>query len=317
MSQPISLPEVTYNPFASFMATANERVDDPLDPNGDWVRVGWTLDQKVVAPSGGVGTPNCPPPTYNPDDVTRGATISGHPIVLYGDDLIDGVWCRAGAMNTSNADALYEQLRADVDLNMAETCPRRLAREVENGEGTVANFAAYGAAAPNQFLANRDAPNFTEIQAGVALPVVQALFQMEAALTRTPGSGVIHMPMWVSNMLQSRRQLWSDGNLLYTFRGTPVIADEGYTGQPPYSPIGGQTILTNPPVADVSWMYGTGQIEFRLGPTEYQTDTLNHRLASVMNRSTNDISARGEKLAQYGWWRKHFAVQVDETDMGL
>lgn len=166
---------------------------------------------------------------------------------------------------------------------------------------------------PNRYLARDAAPGFVNLvtdaawgNANVAtdsFSPVTGLAVIEAALALcSPGTRVIHTPPPALTYWHAEGLLRFEGGRILTANGTHVLTDTGYDGSSPDS-------LGN--VAgtwDEWWAYGTGQVHLRLGAVYLVPEA--GRVAEAVNRLSNDVSYRAERLAAATWDCCHVGARI-------
>lgn len=143
---------------------------------------------------------------------------------------------------------------------------------------------------------------------GVAFPLLQGIALLGQALSdcATGGRGMIHAPTWVVDMwLGGYPGLFrTDGNRIVTVgRGDVVVAGTGYPG----TGEDGLAVATGQ-----SWVYATGPINYRVDDVVVFPDTLKEAL----NRKTNDIEYRAERMAMVNFDACcHFGILIEPGGM--
>lgn len=172
------------------------------------------------------------------------------------------------------------------------------AMQLHQNQSLVYSFASPGNAAPSGDRILTDA--------GDPMPRKNALAALGAALAGCgAGSrGIIHAPAMLGE-LWAQELLTEDGPRLRTKgRGDWVVVGSGYPGT---GPVG--AAAADPP-AGSTWAFASGPVTVRLGPVE----DVGPDRASVINRSTNDITWFAERTAT---WQMDaccvFAALVDLT----
>lgn len=169
----------------------------------------------------------------------------------------------------------------------------------------------------NKFLASLDSDVVTD---GAETPL-RALACLEQALAECNcgGQGMIHaMPQvvthWVNLNLVRRHTSTIEGrgqvSRLETELGTIVVPGSGYDGSGPPGVVDGAPT----PAADGSiWAYATSRVHIRLGPIMVVPS--DH--TDALNRSTNLITYRAERLAATTWDCCHVAAEINLDLCGI
>lgn len=150
----------------------------------------------------------------------------------------------------------------------------------------------------NRFLASAQSVDVTPTP-GTAVKVRYGLALLEQAIAGSPAGaqGLIHVTRDVATALR----LNADGTTLLTDLETPVVAGVGYSKKGPT----GATAS-----AGKAWMYATGPVSVRLGPTTITPSKLNQ----AVNVSINDIEYFADRPAAVTWATSDsYAVLVDLT----
>jgi hypothetical protein len=150
----------------------------------------------------------------------------------------------------------------------------------------------------NRYLASAQSVDVTPT-AGTAVKVRYGLALLEEAIASAPvgAQGLIHAPRVVASTLP----LEQDGTTLRTSLGTPVVAGIGYSRK-------GPTGADAP--AGKAWMYATGPVSVRLGPTTIIPGKLNQ----AIDIRINDIEYFVDRPAAVTWSTTgSYAVLVDLT----
>jgi len=150
----------------------------------------------------------------------------------------------------------------------------------------------------NRFLASTQSVDVTPTP-GTAVKVRYGLALLEQAIAGTPvgAQGLIHAPRDVASALR----LDSDSNTLRTELGTPVVAGVGYSKKGPTGSVA---------AAGKAWMYATGPVSVRLGPTIVTPDKLNQ----AVDTRINTIEYFAERPVAITWsTTQSYAVLVDLT----
>lgn len=150
----------------------------------------------------------------------------------------------------------------------------------------------------NRYLASAQSVDVTPT-AGTAVKVRYGLALLEEAIASGPvgAQGLIHAPRVVASTLP----LEKDGTTLRTSLGTPVVAGIGYSRK-------GPTGADAP--AGKAWLYATGPVSVRLGPTTIIPGKLNQ----AIDIRINDIEYFVDRPAAVTWsTTDSYAVLVDLT----
>lgn len=150
----------------------------------------------------------------------------------------------------------------------------------------------------NRYLASAQSVDVTPTS-GTAVKVQYGLALLEQAIANSPvgAQGLIHAPRDVASTLR----LDKDGNTLRTSLGTPVVAGVGYSKK-------GPTGADAP--AGKAWMYATGPVSVRLGPTIITPGNLNQ----AVDIRINNIEYHVDRSAAVTWsTTDSYAVLVDLT----
>jgi len=134
---------------------------------------------------------------------------------------------------------------------------------------------------------------------GTAVKVRYGLALLEQAIASSPigAQGVIHAPRDVATALR----LHKDGTTLRTNLDTPVVAGVGYSKKGPSG--------ADAP-AGKAWMYATGPVSVRLGPTIITPAKLNQ----AVDIRINNIEYFVDRSAAVTWsTTDSYAVLVDLT----
>ena len=150
----------------------------------------------------------------------------------------------------------------------------------------------------NRYLASSQSEDVTPTP-GTAVKPRYALALLEQALADASigAQGTIHAPRDVASVLR----LDKDGKKLVTDLGTPVVAGVGYSKKGPDG---------NTAAAGKAWMYATGPISVRLGPTLLTPEKLNQ----AIDIRVNNIQYYADRSAAVTWSTTDaYAVLVDLT----
>jgi hypothetical protein len=150
----------------------------------------------------------------------------------------------------------------------------------------------------NRYLASAQAIDVTPT-AGTGVKTRYGLALLEQAIADSPlgAQGVIHAPRDVASALKVK----ADGKTLRTNLGTPVVAGVGYSKKGPTGVVAG---------AGKAWMYATGPVSVRVGPTIVTPEKLNQ----AINTRINEIQYFVDGSAAVTWSTTNsYAVLVDLT----
>lgn len=150
----------------------------------------------------------------------------------------------------------------------------------------------------NRYLASAQSVDVTPT-AGTGVKVRYGLALLEEALGNASlgSQGVIHAPRVVGSALK----LDKDGNRLVSPLGNSVVAGVGYSKKGPTGAIAG---------AGKAWMYATGPVSVRIGPTIVTPEKLNQ----AVNTQINEIQYFVDGSAAVTWsTTDSYAVLVDLT----
>jgi hypothetical protein len=120
--------------------------------------------------------------------------------------------------------------------------------------------------------------------AGAGSDVVDAISLLESALYAGYGlAGVLHVPYLAAAYLSQAHVIWRDNAGIWrTAAGTPVVIGN-YAGTGPAGEV---------PAAGNTYLYITGQVSIWRTP---ESDVFTPDLASVLDRSTNQVNAQSER----------------------
>lgn len=150
----------------------------------------------------------------------------------------------------------------------------------------------------NRYLASAQSVDVTPT-AGTAVKVRYGLALLEEALGNASlgAQGVIHAPRVVGSALN----LEKDGTRLVSPLGNSVVSGVGYSKKGPTGVVAG---------AGKAWMYATGPVSVRVGPTTVTPEKLNQ----AINTKINDIQYFVDGSAAVTWsTTDSYAVLVDLT----
>jgi hypothetical protein len=150
----------------------------------------------------------------------------------------------------------------------------------------------------NRYLASTQAVDVTPT-AGTGVKVRYGLGLLEEALGNASlgAKGVIHAPRVVGSVLN----LEKDGNKLVAPLGNSVVSGVGYSKKGPNGVAAS---------AGKAWMYATGPVSVRIGPTMVTPEKLNQ----AINTQINDIQYFVDGSAAVTWSTTDlYAVLVDLT----
>lgn len=150
----------------------------------------------------------------------------------------------------------------------------------------------------NRYLASAQAVDVTPT-AGTGVKVRYGLGLLEEALGNAPlgAKGVIHAP----RVVQTALNLEKDGAKLVTPNGNAFVSGVGYSKKGPTGVDAG---------AGKAWMYATGPVSVRIGPTIVTPENLNQ----AINTRINEIQYFVDGSAAVTWSTTDlYAVLVDLT----
>jgi len=150
----------------------------------------------------------------------------------------------------------------------------------------------------NRYLASAQSVDVTPTP-GTAVKIRYGLGLLEEALGNASlgSKGVIHVPRVVGSALR----LDKDGNKLVTHLGNSVVSGVGYSKKGPTGAVAG---------AGKAWLYATGPVSVRIGPTVVIPGKLNQ----AINTLINDIEYFVDGSAAVTWsTTDSYAVLVDLT----
>ncbi len=198
-----------------------------------------------------------------------------------------GVW----AGDKCSPFELGRDWRGRAERQLDATTSYHVAHELWTGDEAAAMSA------PNRSLASLDSDVLTDGPTSST----DALAVLEYGLGQCYKGrrGYIHATRHAATYWAQLGLLRREGNQLLTFLDTVVIADAGYDGSGPEGQV----------AEDGSqWAYATGQPIIRLGPIA----TFPDEMAQALNRSTNTVEWRAERLAAASWdGCCHLAAELD------
>jgi hypothetical protein len=150
----------------------------------------------------------------------------------------------------------------------------------------------------NRYLASAQSVDVTPTP-GTAVKTRYGLALLEQAISNSPAGamGLIHAPRDVASTLL----LDKDGTTLRTSLGTPVVAGVGYSKKGPTGAVAG---------TGKAWMYATGPVSVRLGPTIVTPGNLNQ----AIDIRINNVEYFVDRSAAVTWsTTTSYAVLVDLT----
>lgn len=150
----------------------------------------------------------------------------------------------------------------------------------------------------NRYLASAQSVDVTPT-AGTAVKIRYGLGLLEEALGNASlgSKGVIHVPRVVGSTLR----LDKDGDKLVSPLGNSVVSGVGYSKKGPTGAVAG---------AGKAWMYATGPVSVRIGPTVVIPGKLNQ----AINTQINEIQYFVDGAAAVTWsTTDSYAVLVDLT----
>lgn len=196
---------------------------------------------------------------------------------------------KVSTMGTKPAD-IEEGAKNALDLVMQK------AIEAEFWNGDIAKLLTV--TNDNRYLASSGSTDVTPV-AGTGVKVRYGLALLEEALGNASlgSAGVIHAPRIVASALR----LHNDGDKLVTHLGNSVVAGVGYSKKGPDGTTAG---------AGKAWMYATGPVSVRVGPTVVTPSTV----SQAVNTAINDIEYFVDGTAAVTWSTTDaYAVLVDLT----
>jgi len=232
--------------------------------------------------------------------------------IFFGADQTDPTNVIDNSANTERFKKYYPfDIRASIKVSTFGTTPSEIeasakraldiatqkAVEIEFWNGDVAQLLTSDDN-DNRYLASTQSVDVTPT-AGTAVKVRYGLAILEEAIASSSvgAKGVIHATRDVATALR----LKSDGDVLRTNLETPVVAGVGYSKK-------GPTGADAP--AGKAWMYATGPISVRLGPTKIVPEKLNQ----AINLGINEIEYHADRPAAVTWASStSYAVLVDLT----
>jgi len=168
--------------------------------------------------------------------------------------------------------------------------------EIEFWNGDISKLL--DSANDNRYLASAKSVDVTPT-AGTGVKVRYGLGLLEEALGNASlgSAGVIHVPRVVGSVLK----LHNDGKKLITPLGNSVVSGVGYSKKGPTGAVAG---------ANNAWLYATGPVSVRVGPTVVTPGKLNQ----AVNTQINDIEYFVDGSAAVTWSTTNsYAVLVDLT----
>jgi hypothetical protein len=150
----------------------------------------------------------------------------------------------------------------------------------------------------NRYLASAQSTDVTPLP-GTAVKPAYGLSLLEQALGNASigAQGTIHATRGIASTLK----LEKDGQKLVTNLGTPVVAGVGYSKKGPSGSDAGE---------GKAWMYATGPVSVRLGPTILTPEKLNQ----AIDIRINNIQYYADRAAAVTWATTDaYAVLVDLT----
>lgn len=161
----------------------------------------------------------------------------------------------------------------------------------------------------NKYLAHQD----SDVLSDAPLTPINALACLEQALAQCNcgGRGMIHAMPQIVTLWTHEGMLRREGNLILTINDTIVVPGSGYDGSGPQGAVDGDPI---PATDGEIWAYATGMVHIRLDPPVVIPQTHDEAL----NRSTNTLAFRAERIVAATWDCCHFAVSInaDLCDIG-
>lgn len=270
-------------PRYGFLVAAEEVPLNNID-GGDanrWIVAGYEYEREQCS-GGGRTTIECEGLTGTLNDAASTGLVDGDPFLVYGVE----------RCSTFGFDARDWTGRANRLINGRQSY--EVANEV--WEGTLG-------------LAQRHLAHPSSVEISGALDIHKALACVEMYLADTlhGAPGMIHLTFGALTMAYAAQAVWRDGNLWRTVSGHVVVADAGYTGTGP----NGQAVGTT------QWIYGTGLIQYALGPVEIIPGTFEdaRSRAAAIDRTVNDVVLYVQRPATWVWDEcAHVACEVNVAD---
>jgi hypothetical protein len=240
--------------------------------------VGFTFDPENCGESG-VGNPelcntdNDKPIPDNPD------VIEAEPFYIWAGD-------------KCSPQRLSRDWQGRARRQLAATESYQVARELWRGDEAQTNGW------PNRYLAHED----SDVVTSGPTSATDALARLEYALGDCVhgARGMVHATRHAVTYWHQLGLVRREGNLLLTIHDTLVVPDAGYDGSGPNGQAADE---------DSQWAYATGMVIARLGPEQVVPDG---PLAQAVDRATNTVEYRAERLAAVGWdGCCHLAAELD------
>lgn len=141
----------------------------------------------------------------------------------------------------------------------------------------------------NKYLADSDLVSLaTTVSARVGISY------LENAIAATGRRGLIHVTPAVADALGVYDDRADASAPVYTRAGTPIAIGAGYVGANPHLQQGALPA----PTTTKDWIFGTGPVEVRINADVRQ---LPEDVAEALERSSNDLVYRAEKVAVASW----------------
>lgn len=182
--------------------------------------------------------------------------------------------------------------------------PGRARRQLEAVTSKLMEFELWtGEQKPGNPSLDKDA---VVLAGGVAQAPLRALIHLGSALSScgSGGPGMLHAPTWLVDLwigLYGALVVEQGARLTTKVRKDIIVAGTGYPGTGP----DGATVA-----AGRTWVYATGQVQYRLGEILVFPETVKE----ATNRGTNDVEYTAMRMAMVNFDPCcHFAVLVDET----
>lgn len=274
-----------------------EATNDPLDPDGDWVR-GYRF-QRTACSGGDVGEVCSFVAKPAPD---RSAGV----LPPLGEAPYQPFVIRASRTCTARGQAAADyQAEARQLLNLVQF--HHLGRELWRGD------QARESAWSNRYLADDADAEWVNLVDVFGNPATDSfspltgLAAMEWQFAQcTRALRVIHAPPWALAYWADRGLLRHEGNRVFTPTGTVVVADDAYDGSGPDT-FAGYGSANDPGTYLDFWIYGTGPVGFRLDPA-MRVDPPS--LAEAFDRVQNNVTFWAERLAAAAWDCCHFGLRI-------
>lgn len=267
-----------------------ENPRDPLDPNSRW-RGGYAFDSHVCDLESELRDP-----CEAPNAVPKGAQRYGDPdpCAIMPFIIVAGRTCSTWGWQ----DADYE---ADANRLLTAVEYQAIAKELWRGD-----YARDRGHDCNPYLAKNPVNLVTEAGGD---PLIDGMAPSEALASLEDwisseciGSGIIHATTRTLVAWAKLQLIVREGGRLFTVLGTQIIADKAYDGSGPVTPNpvpGGPPLDGQPAAADRMWAYATcAPVVIRI---DTQVTPLPGEFSEAVDRKTNTITYRAEKMASVAW----------------